>query len=106
MSIKYTFYILMTCLLASGCSKLIDDAYQNPNAAVVQPIEQLLPNVIANLVCSYTANGTNYGPVADNYYTGRYIQYWAQNANGNQYDKMGGATGASDIMGNIWGAHY
>lgn len=106
MSLKYRYCMLLICMLSAGCSKLIDDAYQNPNAGVVKPVEELLPNLISNLVCSYTANGTNYGPAADNYYTGRYIQYWAQNANGNQYDKMGGATGASDIMGNIWGAHY
>lgn len=104
--LKYACFGAIMAMLGTGCKKLIDDAYTNPNADVEQPIETLLPNMISNLVNSYTANGTNYGTVVDNYYIGRYIQYWCANANGNQYDKMGGATGSSDIMGNMWAAHY
>jgi hypothetical protein len=99
-------YLLVLCVLATGCNKMIDDAYQNPNAQVVEPIETLMPNVISNMVCSYTSNGTNYGAVIDDYYIGRYLQYWCQNSNAYQYDRMAGATGTTDILGGIWAAHY
>lgn len=104
--LKYACGLAITGMLGVGCNKMIDDAYQNPNAPTVVPVESLLPNCISNLVCSYTANGTNYGMVIDDYYIGRYLQYWVANANGNQYDKMGGATGTSDVLGGVWAAHY
>lgn len=93
-------------LLFQSCTKKIDEAYINPNANVVQPIELLLPNIIQNMAISNTANGTLYGPQNDGQYVGRYVQFWATNTTGNQYDQMGGATGGSDILGSIWAMHY
>lgn len=97
---------LVGSLVFSSCSKKIDEAYTNPNANVVQPIELLLPNVIQNMAISNTANGTLYGPQNDGLYIGRYVQFWATNTAANQYDQMGGATGSSDILGSIWAMHY
>lgn len=90
----------------SSCDKKIDEAYLNPNATVRVPIESLLPNIIANMAISHTAAGTLYGPQNDGLYVGRYVNYWATNTTNNQYDRMAGATGASDILGSIWAMHY
>lgn len=110
--------ILTTCSLAASvlllldsCSKKIEDAYPNPNANVVQPIEQLLPNIIQNMAISNTAQGTLYGPQNDGQYVGRYIQNWETNTLNNQYDLMGQTTtnstaAASDIGGSHWAMLY
>lgn len=93
-------------LLLSSCSKKIEDAYVNPNADVRVPIETLLPGIIGNFVGSSAAAGSAYGVASDGLYIGRYIQYWETNSTANQYDQMGGATGASDVLGSIWAMHY
>ncbi len=93
-------------LLMSSCTKKIDEAYVNPNADVRVPIETLLPGIIGNFVGSGSAAGSSYGTANDGLYIGRYVQYWATNTTGNQYDQMGGATGASDVLGSIWAMHY
>lgn len=98
-------------LLIGSCTKKIDEVYANPNAAVRQPIEKLLPNIIANMAISNTAQGSLYGPQNDGQYVGRYIQNWATNTSGNQYDMMGQTTTnstapASDIGGSHWAMHY
>ena len=90
----------------SSCEKKIDDAFANPNASVRVPIETILPGVIGNFVGSSAAAGSAYGTANDALYVGRYIQYWGTNSAGNQYDQMGGATGASDILGSVWAMHY
>ena len=54
----------------------IDEAYANPNAAVVEPIETLLPSVISGFSAFYTANGSGYGLQNDGILLGRYIQFW------------------------------
>ncbi|MHA4846814.1 SusD/RagB family nutrient-binding outer membrane lipoprotein [Flavitalea antarctica] len=100
------------CILALGvisissCAKKIDEAFLNPNAGVKKPIETLLPGIIGNMVGSSAAAGSAYGTANDGIYIGRYVQYWATNITGNQYDQMGGATGASDILGSVWAMHY
>ncbi len=98
-------------ILPQSCTKKIDEAYPNPNANVVQPIELLMPNIIANLAISFTAQGTNYGPQNDFQYVGRYVQFWATNTIGNQYDQMGQTTtnstaAAADIGGSHWASLY
>ncbi|MFT3824050.1 MAG: SusD/RagB family nutrient-binding outer membrane lipoprotein [Chitinophagaceae bacterium] len=103
---SYTPIALAATMLLGSCAKKIDDAFVNPNADVKQPVEVLLPNIIANMTISYAAAGTNYGPQNDGLYIGRYVQFWATNTTANQYDRMGGATGASDILGSIWAMHY
>ena len=93
-------------LLISGCTKKLDEAFLNPNAAIKQPIEEILPGVISNMAISASANGNLYGPMNDGRLVGSYVQFWAVNATLNQSDRMGGATGVSDNLGSIWAMHY
>ena len=110
--IKIFIYTLSgITLLLNACTKKIDDAYANPNANVKQPVETILPNTISNMCVSFTAQGTNYGPQNDGQYVGRYVQFWATNTSGNQYDLMGQTTtnstaAAADIGGAQWAMHY
>ena len=93
-------------ILVSGCAKKIDDVYANPNAQVRVPTETLLPGIIGNMVGSSSAQGSSYGTANDGLYVGRYVQFWATNTANNQYDRMGGAIGASDVLGSVWAMHY
>lgn len=92
--------------LFAACSKKIDEAYKNPNADTRVPVETLLPGIIGNFIGSSSAQGSAYGLANDGLYIGRYVQFWATNTTGNQYDQMSGATGASDVLGSIWAMHY
>lgn len=106
---KFIISVFSTAALTLGfssCEKKIDEAYANPNAAVRVPIETLLPGIIGNFIGSSASAGSAYGIANDGTNIGRYTQFWAANAAGNQYDQMGGATGASDVMGSIWAMHY
>jgi len=102
--------ILPAAILAltfSSCTKKIDDAFANPNALTKQPVEELLPGVISNMAIQHSANGTLYGTQNDGLYFGRYVQFWATNGTGNQYDQMGdNFINRSDILGSIWAMHY
>lgn len=89
----------------TSCKKKIDDAYLNPNAPVVVPIETILPGVIGAFTAFNSAAGTNYGVQQDDILLGRYIQYWGSTANGENYGSMGGTIG-SDATGAIWAAVY
>lgn len=93
-------------LLFTACSKKIDEAYLNPNAQVVQPIELLFPGLIDNMVTNYSAAGSGYGTQNDGMYVGAYVQFWGRNTANYQYDVMGGAIGASDVLGSVWAMHY
>ncbi len=93
-------------LLVSACTKKIDEAFLNPNAPTRVPVESLLPGIIGNFIGSSAAAGSAYGIANDGLYVGRYVQYWGTNTAGNQYDQMGGATGASDVLGSVWAMHY
>jgi Starch-binding associating with outer membrane len=97
---------VLLLIVFSSCEKKIDEAYANPNATVRVPIETLLPGIIGNIVGSSSAAGGNYGTANDGTYVGRYVQFWATNTANNQYDQMGGATGASDVLGSVWAMHY
>ncbi len=99
-----TFLTLST--IALSCHKKIDEVHLNPNASVRVPIEQILPGVITNMHANSSAAGGGYGTANDGLYIGRYVQFWATNTSGNQFDQMGGATGGSDLLGNVWAAHY
>jgi len=99
-------FIAAMVILISSCTKKVDEAYADPNAAVRVPVETLLPGIIGNFVGSSSAAGSAYGTANDGLYIGRYVQNWATNSSGNQYDQMGGATGASDILGSVWAMHY
>ncbi len=94
------------CLLSTlSCTKKIDDAYLNPNAAVVQPIESILSGVIGSFTAFFSSAGTGYGVQADGILLGRYIQYWGTQTNGENYGQMGGTIG-SDASGGLWAAVY
>lgn len=97
----------ISALTFSSCTKKIDDAFANPNALTKQPVEELLPGVISNMAIQHSANGTLYGPQNDGLYFGRYVQFWATNGTGNQYDQMGdNFINKSDVLGSIWAMHY
>ena len=97
----------ISALTFSSCTKKIDDAFANPNALTKQPVEELLPGVISNMAIQHSANGTLYGPQNDGLYFGRYVQFWATNGTGNQYDQMGdNFINRSDVLGSIWAMHY
>jgi len=105
------FIILMSLsslFLLNSCEKKIDEAFLNPNAQVKQPIESLLPGVIANMVVSASANGSLYGTQRDGQYIGKFIQFWATNSTLNRQDQMSDwwGTGTPDLMGDIWAMHY
>lgn len=119
---KHNFRIIVTSLVAgtvlfSSCSKKIDDAYANPNAAVRQPVEVIFPSLIGSMVGSSSAAGSAYGQAGDALLIGRYIQFWGTYsttsspvsqtaANASNYDQMGGTVGASDNLGSMWASHY
>ena len=93
-------------LLALGsCKKKIDDAYLNPNAPLVVPVETILPGVLGGFTAFNAAAGSNYGVQADDVVLGRYIQYWGSTTNNENYGEMGGTIG-SDVTGAMWGAAY
>jgi hypothetical protein len=101
-------YMILTMAIISvvACQKKLDEAFVNPNASSRVPVESLLPGIIGNLVGNSSAAGSAYGTANDGMQVGRYVQYWATNTAGNQFDQMGGATGASDVMGSVWAMHY
>lgn len=101
-----TLILLLATIGVFSCQKKLDDAFPNPNAGVRVSTESLLPGIIGNMVGSSAAAGSAYGTANDGMQVGRYIQYWATNTSGNQFDQMGGATGASDLMGSVWAMHY
>lgn len=103
---RFIYVVAGSALLLGSCSKKIDEAFENPNAPKKVPVETLLPGIIGNFVGSSSAQGSAYGLANDGLYIGRYVQFWATNATGNQFDQMGGATGASDLLGSIWAMHY
>ncbi|MBL7743598.1 MAG: SusD/RagB family nutrient-binding outer membrane lipoprotein [Chitinophagaceae bacterium] len=98
----------LTVVLFTSCEKKLDEAFPNPNAQVKQPIESLLPGIIANMVVSHSANGTLYGTHRDGQYIGKFIQYWETNSTLNRQDQMSDWFGTStpDLMGDIWAMHY
>ena len=93
-------------LCTTSCKKKIDDAYLNPNAPVVVPIETILPGVIGSFTAFNSAAGTNYGLQIDDVLLGRYIQYWGSTVSLENYGEMGGVLPGSDNTGGIWAAFY
>jgi Starch-binding associating with outer membrane len=99
------FLTILGILVSTSCKKKIEDAYLNPNAPVIVPVESILPGVIGGFTAFNSAAGTNYGLQIDDVLLGRYIQYWGSTANGENYGSMGGTIG-SDNTGGIWAAVY
>lgn len=98
--------MVSAAVLLGSCSKKVDDAFLNPNASTRVPVETLLPGIIGNMVGSSSAQGSSYGTAYDGLYIGRYVNFWATNTTNYQYDRLSGATGASDLFGSIWAMHY
>ena len=109
-TINKLFYTISATgvLLLGSCTKKIDEAFLNPNAQVKQPIESLLPGIIANMVISNSANGSFYGMQRDATYIGRFIQNFAQNTTGFRNDQMADYFGTTtpDLCGDVWAMHY
>lgn len=104
--LKSIIFLGMTgVVLMVSCKKKIDEAYQNPNAQVVEPIETILPSVIGSISAFYSSAGTGYGLQNDGILLGRYVQFWTTQTAQENYAEMGG-TGASDNTGSIWAAVY
>ena len=93
-------------LLMDSCTKKIDDAYLNPNAQVIQPIETLLAPVIDGFSYYYTANGSGYGLMLDGTLLARYVQYFGITTASEIYGQMGPVIGASDNTGSVWATVY
>ena len=108
--IKPLFFLGLICIVCTlSCTKKIDDAYLNPNAPLVVPIESILPGVIGGFTAFFSSNGTGYGVQADGILLGRYIQYWGTQTNGELYGQMGfpgSPPTASDNTGGLWAAVY
>lgn len=102
-----TFLLVFSVILVTGCTKKIDEAYANPNAAVKVPVEQLLPGIISTM----GANSAGHGPYNDYRYLGKYIQNWHYQQPNDIYDQMSsrliplGST-AADQTASTFRAHY
>ncbi len=95
------------CMVAlSSCKKKIDDAYLNPNAAIRQPVENILPGVIGGFTWFSSSAGTTYGVIVDGTFVGRYIQYWGINTSADTWGQMSMLGGAVDNGGSVWATVY
>jgi hypothetical protein len=102
----------MAALIMSSCDKKIDEAYQNPNAAVREPVETIFPAMIGTMLGNGSAAANSFGLGGDVLNVGRYIQYWnsfqsstADNS-ATSFDKMAGVSGSGTSLVNIWGMYY
>jgi hypothetical protein len=98
--------VMVSIIMTSSCKKKIDDAYLNPNAAVVEPIESILSGVIGGFTWFSSANGTTYGVVIDGTFIGRYIQYFGISTNADSWGQMAMIGGAVDNGGSVWATFY
>ena len=106
-NLKSLFLTGTVCLvILSSCHKKIDDAYINPNAAIRQPIEQIMPGVIGGLTWFSSSAGTAYGVITDGTFVGRYIQYFGINSSGDTWGQMSMLGGAVDNGGSMWATVY
>lgn len=94
--------IFAVAVSSFSCSKKIDEAYQNPNADVRVPVEQLLPQIIAAMAGNYAGHGT----MTDIRYIGAYIQNWQYFATQSNYDRMGYTNNVADVSQSTWRMHY
>ncbi len=99
--IKITLALAVT---ASGlsCSKKIDEAYLNPNAAIKVPVEDILPQVISAMVGNYAGHGT----MPDVRFVGAYIQNFAYHATQSNFDRMGYTNNTADVAQSTFRMHY
>jgi hypothetical protein len=104
--LKVTMLMMVFIVIISSCSKKIDEAYMNPNAAVRQPIENIFPGVIGGMSWFASAAGTGYGVITDGTFVGRYIQYYGINSSGDTWGQMSMLGGAVDNGGSVWAMVY
>ena len=104
--IPVTYIGIFSLLISISCTKKIDDAYANPNAAVRQPVESILPGVIGGFTWFSSTQGTTYGVVVDGTFVGRYIQYWGINTSADTWGQMSMLGGAVDNGGSVWATVY
>ena len=115
--IPILFILLIVIFTFSSCRKKLDQAYANPNAPTVVPVEQIFPSLVGQLNSFFSSAGSAYGLAQDNLLIGRYIQYWGTYStafspisttlsNQSNYDQMGGTVGASDNLGSVWAMFY
>jgi hypothetical protein len=91
--------ITASCL---SCSKKIDDAYLNPNAATKVPVEQILPQIISAMAGNYAGHGTMH----DIRYVGAYIQNFSFYLPNSNFDRMGYTNSVGDIAQSTFRMHY
>ena len=77
--IKIFLSVSVVSVIITSCQKKLDDAYANPNALTVEPIEGIFPSLIGSIIGSSAASGSAYGLAGDALLIGRYIQYWGTN---------------------------
>lgn len=102
---NYSIKFLILCsvvFLGGSCSKKIDEAYQNPNADIRVPLEQLLPNIVSAMAGNYGGHG----PMHDARYIGAYTQYFAWNTSNSNFDQMGYTNNTADVAQSTWRMHY
>lgn len=115
--IKIFLSVSVVSIIITSCQKKLDDAYANPNALVVEPVENIFPSLIGSIVGSQAASGSGYGLAGDALLIGRYVQYWGTYSTSyspvsytastqSNYDAMGGTLGTSDNLGTLWAAFY
>lgn len=111
MKSKYQILLLILILagtITSSCKKKLEEVYQNPNAPVRVPIEQLLPQVISTLAANYAGHG----PMNDARFASMYTQYFgsytvsATRNTSTTYERMGGTLDVSDNAASMWRIHY
>jgi hypothetical protein len=94
--------ICLIALVGVSCSKKIGEAYQNPNADVKVPPEELLPQIISAMAANYGGHG----PMNDLRYIGAYIQNFSFYLAGSNFDRMGYTQSAADVAQSTWRMHY
>ena len=94
----------------SSCQKKMDDAYLNPNAQTVEPVESLLSGPIGSFIANASSTSVSGGIAGDGLVIGRYIQYWGdfngQSSANVRYDEMGGPDFTSATLATIWNGFY
>ena len=103
---KSILFLALFSLILGSCKKKIEDAYLNPNALTIQPIESILPGVIGGFTWFAASAGSGYGVVNDGSYIGRYIQYFGINSSGDTWGRMSHLGGAVDNGGSVWATFY
>lgn len=94
--------LVLLATVGFSCSKKIDSAYQNPNADVRVPPEELLPQIISAMAANYQGHGT----MNDIRYAGQYIQNFSFYLTQSNFDRMGYTNSVADVAQSTWRMHY